>query len=303
MKTANGFSNCAMPVIWRMNNDRPHNHADVPGLIDTRVEWLDRHRTLGEFERVGYAGLGEAYNRSLYRLRRRHFLRLVKRLNIRPECRALDIGCGTGFYVDCLHTRGLRDVLGMDLSPDAVDGLRRRFPGCRFTIGDIAETSPQELFDDSRFDVVTAMDVLFHIIDDARWASALRRSAAAVAPGGLLLVSDNFPTQTLPATASQSFHSLSEYDKLLSEAGLERVELSPVFFLSNGPVGSPMMSRYWHLVTAVIGKSLAASRPIGELVGAVGGAILTGFDAVLQRQAMFKSCSTKIMAARRVKPI
>lgn len=303
MRTAVGFSNCATPVIWRMNNDRTHNHAGRPDPIDTHDEWLDRHRTLGEFERVGYAGLGEAYNRRLYHLRRRHFLRMARRLSIGPDCRALDIGCGTGFYMDCLLTRGLRDVSGIDLSPDAVDGLCRRFPDCRFAVGDIADSNPQELLGGGPFDVVTAMDVLFHIINDDRWRSAVRRSAAAVAPGGLLLISDNFPSRTLPATASQSFHSLSEYDELLSEAGLERVELSPVFFLSNGPVGSPMMSRYWHIVTAMIGKSLAVSRPLGELAGAVGGTILTGVDALLQRQTMFKSFSTKIMASRRVRPI
>lgn len=268
-----------------------------------REEWLERHRSLGEFERVGYLGLGEAYNRALYSLRRRHFLALLRRLRFDATARILDVGSGTGFYVDLYQRLGATDVHGIDLSPDAVRDLSERYPAYEFAVGDVADGVPAPLDRHAPFDLVSAMDVLFHVTDDRQWARALANCGDVVRRGGILLVSDNFPRAPLPATASQSFHTLHEHAAILGALGFHLVELSPVFFVSNGQVSTTVrgkaMGLYWRTVVRVLEGSLRASRPLGESIGGITGSILTTLDAALGRQRHVKGYSTKVAVFRR----
>ncbi|HWL95197.1 MAG TPA: class I SAM-dependent methyltransferase [Phycisphaerae bacterium] len=269
----------------------------------TRDQWLERHRTLGDYERVGYAGLGEEYNKWIYRLRRRHFLRLAGRHKIDSRCRILDVGSGTGFYVGLYRDLNVRSIHGADISPEAVKSLSRRFPDATFAACDIGAGLPSPVAEAAPFDVVSAMDVLYHITDDNQWKRAVRNCGEAVAPGGLLLISDNFPTRPVPVTATQSFHTFSEHASILKEQGFRLVEMSPVFLLSNGQVGSGIgyagFALWWWLFKRVLGGTLRSARSVGEPLGAVSGAVLTTIDAMLQRQSVWTGYSTKVAVFRR----
>ena len=48
------------------------------------------------------------------------------------------------------------------------------------------------------------MDVLFHIVDDEGYARAIRNLAALLAPGGLLVLTENFLTGTPAAPGTRS---------------------------------------------------------------------------------------------------
>lgn len=273
----------------------------------TRDEWLARHRLPGAFERVGYAGLGERYNQALYRLRRLHFIRLLRRLLPNVECNVLDIGCGTGFYVDIYQSLGMKHICGVDISQEAVERLRERFPGHTFATADIGDGPPSTIRAAGPFGVVSAMDVLFHITDDAHWRRALRACGDAVEPGGILIVTDNFPAFTLPATASQSFHSLDEHLAELSTIGFELTEVQPVFFVSNGQVCAgglcgTVMSWGWRRFSSVMSRMIRDVPSVGEAVGAVAGEALTAIDAILQRQPWIRGFSTKIAVFKRGQP-
>ena len=71
------------------------------GAFDARTYWerrLDRHPGR---EGVGHAGLGEGLNGWMYRVRRRVFLReLAPLMPTLPARSVLDVGSGTGFYLD-----------------------------------------------------------------------------------------------------------------------------------------------------------------------------------------------------------
>ncbi|MBX3396920.1 MAG: class I SAM-dependent methyltransferase [Phycisphaerae bacterium] len=280
--------------------------SDRPVPPSTRDEWLTRHRYSGAFERVGYAGLGERYNRALYRLRHAHFIRLLRRLLPTQECNVLDIGCGTGFYIEIYRSLGLRRLSGIDISPEAVRRLRERFPGQVFEAGDISEGLPEMIRAGGPFEVVSAMDVLFHITDDALWRRALRVCGEAVVPGGILIVTDNFPARTLPATASQSFHTLDEHLAELSPIGFRLIQMRPVFFVSNGQVCADglrgaAMTWAWRHFSSVLAKTIRTLPSVGEAVGAVAGGVLTTFDAILQRQRWVRGFSTKVAVFQRAR--
>ena len=100
---------------------------------------------------------------------------------LEPGARVIDVGCGTGDNLPALEDAAGRTVVGVELSPYAV----RHAP--RSAAGDVrvgvsrAEHLP---FRTGSADLVTSMDVIEHLDDDA----ALAEYRRVVRPGGLVLL-------------------------------------------------------------------------------------------------------------------
>jgi 2-polyprenyl-3-methyl-5-hydroxy-6-metoxy-1,4-benzoquinol methylase len=116
---------------------------------------------------------------------------MVRRLlDDRAAMRVLDVGSGTGFYVDQWRDLGIKQVVGLDLTETAVSRLKTAYPDMEFVVADVgAESVPLQR---GSFDVVSAFDVLFHIVDDDRYGRALENVSGLLKPGGFFVWSDNF---------------------------------------------------------------------------------------------------------------
>src|SRR5512140_2711482 len=102
--------------------------------------------------------------------RRRIVLQLLRQeLAGAPERRPrfLDIGCGAGSVLRELKPLG--EAVGLDTEPSAVESARRR-SGCEVRLGHLPDGVP---FEAGSFDVVTLLDVLEHIDDDAASLAAI----------------------------------------------------------------------------------------------------------------------------------
>jgi len=87
-----------------------------------------------------------------------------------------------------------------------------------------------------RFEIVNAFDVLYHITDDAAWERAVEHLAAAVAPGGILLVTDAFEER--PRLESHNrMRSLARYRAVLEPRGFRLGTLRPTHVLLNRNLG------------------------------------------------------------------
>lgn len=97
--------------------------------------------------------------------------------------RALDMGCGAGLLCEPLARIGAA-VTGVDAAPENVAAARVHAEQSGLTIdyraGDTAAVAGET------FDLVTCLEVVEHVTDPAAFVRAL---AAAVAPGGLLVMS------------------------------------------------------------------------------------------------------------------
>lgn len=95
-----------------------------------------------------------------------------------PSPRILDVGCGTGANLKMLGLYGQAE--GVDISEQAVEFCKRR------GLGSVRLGAIEELpFEDQSFDIITALDVLEHLDDDAAGLQEMRR---VLRPGGTLLL-------------------------------------------------------------------------------------------------------------------
>jgi SAM-dependent methyltransferase len=236
--------------------------------FDPRAFWESRHTKRYGPESVGYAGLGVPYNVWMYRVRGHVVERQLRKSGIDLSKRdVLDIGSGTGFYIGLWDRLGARSITGSDFAPFAVRALREQFPERRFVELDItSETPPSEL---GRFDVVSAFDILYHIVEDERYRRALANIRSLIRPGGCFIFSENFLPKTRETGQHQVSRTNAEILGLLAESGFEVVRRAPVFFLMNRPLKSSnaLLARVWSLIVRVTGMT---HRPyLGNWLGAL----------------------------------
>jgi len=120
------------------------------------------------------------------RNRRKLSLDLLKKFGAGAGARHLDIGCGTGQNLQLLNSLNPAQVVGIDLSPLALELARKASPHSELVRTDLNRALP---FGDQSFDVATIFSVLYH-----RWVeselAALIEARRVLRSGGLLLITE-----------------------------------------------------------------------------------------------------------------
>lgn len=250
---------------------------------------------------VGHAGVGLAFNRWAYRLRRAVLLRALRSTGIEiKDARILELAFGTGFYLELWKELGAAQVTGFDITDIAVQNVRGRFPpDWRFEKADIAQPLPLNR-EVGTFDLATAFDVLFHLVDDAGWNGALDNIARGLKPGGYVIIFDKCQS-TETAVGHVRRRTLGAYTAALETRGFEIVSVKPLFVLMNSPTDLSGLKKLafktsWSLTKMPykIGRKLG----LGEFCGGAMGAMMYGPELLLTR-LFAKGPSTKILIARK----
>jgi SAM-dependent methyltransferase len=135
----------------------------------------------------------------------------------RRGLRLLDIGSGTGHWIDFFRsTFFVAEAVAIEIAPVMAAYLRRKYqpdPHVRVLTLDAAG---QELRPDAiggPVDYVSAIGVMFHIVDDERWKRTLANLAGCLKPGGLMVVGGDFGPVTRDAEIHKvdTFRSWREY--------------------------------------------------------------------------------------------
>lgn len=133
---------------------------------------------------------------------------IIEYLASRPSLRwgsVLDIGSGAGHWIDFFRTLGAKEVVGVEISDAAVGALERKFgEGVAIAQGDVS--SPAFALG-QEFDVISAIGVMFHIVEDAAWERALVNIGRHLAPTGVFIVSGQFGL----LTENVQFHRTDEF--------------------------------------------------------------------------------------------
>jgi ubiquinone/menaquinone biosynthesis C-methylase UbiE len=146
--------------------------------------------------------------------------RLIRSINLTPEAKILDIGCGTGGMLKQLENHGM--AVGLDFAPKAIEHCRKR--GAINIVRGATEHLP---FSDDTFDVVSILDVIEHLDDDN---GALVNAFRVTRPGGVVFI-------TVPAfqflwtehdivNQHRRRYTTKQLRSIIESAGFETVKLT-----------------------------------------------------------------------------
>jgi SAM-dependent methyltransferase len=158
-----------------------------------------------------------------------------RQLGGESRLRVLDGGCGDGLLsLAMAKHHDTWSLTGVDLREDLLEGARQRavargLPNVRFVPGNLEQPLPQQ-----DCDAVLAVECLSEIPDDAQ---ALRMMAAALRPGGLLVVQapERDWQPVLPGSPGtwreqvRQGYTAEGLAAAMREAGLEDVEVRPTY--------------------------------------------------------------------------
>jgi SAM-dependent methyltransferase len=252
--------------------------------------WESRLRRNYSLHGVGYIGLGTKYNEWLYKMKRNSFLKSVRPLGLNlSHLSILDIGSGTGFWIKQWRELGAGVVSGCDITEVAVEKLEYNYPSCKFYRLDIGENLPATL--DQKFDIISAFDVLYHIVDDSRYERAIENIHKLLKDNGLFILADNFiHSQTIRAQ-TQVNRSLYETENILKNKGFQIIKRTPMFVIMNYPIDSNKLRGFlWNVSMAPVTRS--------ESIGYIFGAILYPIESFLTSVCK-ESPSTEIMVCKK----
>ncbi len=100
--------------------------------------------------------------------------------------RVLEVGCGTGYFLERLRHFGAGECYGVDLMEDRIAQGRERYPALRLQVGNASDLP----FEDGEFDVVTQFTCLSSIVDADVRAAAAREMLRVARPSGWVLSFD-----------------------------------------------------------------------------------------------------------------
>ena len=136
-----------------------------PWYVGSQFEWAER-----------------ASSRPIYRKRHEFFLQCIGRVQERigRPARALDVGCGDGYWLWRLAEIADVEWTGLDYNRVRVERARQAAPDADIRQADVTELDPGE-----PFDVILFNQVIEHVADDV---GLLRRIGALLSDQGTLIL-------------------------------------------------------------------------------------------------------------------
>ena len=113
----------------------------------------------------------------------------LDRFRISPNSKVLDLGCADGLNTSILLERGVKKIIGIDISRDLIKLARKNNPQAKFYVGS-AEALP---FKANQFDVVLVDSVFHHLL---KYDKPIKEIKRVLVKGGKLCFIE--PDDSLP---------------------------------------------------------------------------------------------------------
>lgn len=95
----------------------------------------------------------------------------LRQFNFKKSDKVLDLGCGDGLNITLLRKKGIKNVVGIDISPELLTLAKKNNPKNKFLIGS-AQKIP---FKAREFDVVLVDSVFHHLMEYPKAVSEIKR--------------------------------------------------------------------------------------------------------------------------------
>jgi SAM-dependent methyltransferase len=270
--------------------------------FDPKQYLEDRLKSLCNLEGVGCAGRTKAWNAFLYKSKIRAMNRALSKLGLDIRgYKALDIGCGVGFWVDYLIEKSVNSITGIDIAPSSIEFCNRKYSNLKnrnFICGDISDdVFMSEKLLGGGYDLATAFDVLYHITDDDKFCATIKNIAHALNPGGYLFLTDILSSSRDKISHQQHvrWRSLSYYGQELGHNGLDIIYLAPMTVLLGSPIdASGLLGK----ILTVVYYSLTSKTKTFPGIESAYLTVLYNFDLFLTSFSRF-GVSTKLLIAKK----
>jgi SAM-dependent methyltransferase len=156
------------------------------GDYDAHRYWSDRFSKHGfvTLKGVGDEGLAEEENKRMYAEAADLFTCLCQKEGVDFETTSvLELGCGNGFWTRHLHNLGVKRYVGVDITDIFFPKLRKLFPNYHFIRKDITSDKI-----DGQFDLIVMIDVIEHILTEAKLSSAVENIKNCLSEKGISML-------------------------------------------------------------------------------------------------------------------
>lgn len=128
---------------------------------------------------------------------------------IRPESHILDIGCGTGAFLQLLGSQGYSNLYGIDISAFALQEAQKHTPNLKVCCNDLQSAIS---LNDQQFDLISCLDVIEHLINPF---VVLQEIARLLKPGGILLLTTPNSNSILRYLRGEQWYALRDSSHLI----------------------------------------------------------------------------------------
>jgi len=253
---------------------------------NSKIFWEERFSKKLDLTTVGQIGLGYVYNSWLYRARFHAMRRALRKLTLDISQKSLiDVGVGCGAWIPFWQEHNISKIVGIDVTSASICTLKKKYPQFVFIEGDIS--SQFQITEGDDFDIVTAIDVLFHITDDNGFSNALLNISKLVKDGGWVIMSDSFCSRPWGPFYHEYHRSYDDYLKGLNLVGLKPFHVEPIFYTMTTNVSEfhsgyeKVFNLFTKTMLSIVGK--ASYSPQTEWMNHLIGCSLYLLDNVLSK--------------------
>ena len=204
-------------------------------MVDTKDYWEQRFSKRFDIGSSGHISFNFRYNSYVYKAYVRALKKALRRFNIQIKGkRILDLGSGTGFWIDFYSRMQPKSITGVDITEKSVNELQKRYPQYQFRRLDIGATDFEA---PEPYDLVNTFDVLYYIVAERNFERAIRNVAKVASPGAYVLITDTFIDFFPQQEPAYSKHrAYKRYIEVLGKNGLEILKIFPVNYLLKKPI-------------------------------------------------------------------
>ncbi len=199
--------------------------------FNVKEYWNNRLNNDFSLKGVGYISFSKFYNRWLYKTKTHILNKIIAENKISIEQKEiLDIGSGTGFFVDYYIKRGAK-ITGLDITDISVKLLSEKYPQAKFYCRDITADIL-----DARFVIVNMWDVIYHQVDGNAFERSLSNISKMCKEGAFFITTDTFGSDRVKQVNEHVvFRPISSYTDIMEKLGFKLVKIYPLYRWMNRP--------------------------------------------------------------------
>lgn len=240
--------------------------------FDYAKYWNNRLNQKFDIEGVGYIGLGEIYNRHMYKIRFDILKYLIGNLYGKlSDKNILELGPGIGMFTDYFHKINPAHYKAIDIAKKSVIELKKKYKTFDFVQGDVSNS---DNYEKNEYDLIFAADVLLHLTDEDKYKETISNMANSLKNDGYIIIFDPI---SMIGTKSESSHvsirDINYIKEIIESAELEIVTVLPSAFFMNYPFDKKLLKenedsvkRIFEIIQAVYGSKEISDKSKEELV-------------------------------------